>query len=189
MNSKRGGVPEAAQDDRDLVKRMLAGEEQAFEEFFDGHFSRLYRFALTRVQDADAAEDVVQAALCKAITALRSWRGEATLFTWLCTFCRNEISAHYRRNRTWPQPAGLNRESPDAGATHDTMEIALQVQSTLDDLPGRYADALEWKYIHGLSVEEIAARLGVGAKAAESLLTRAREAFRKAFAAPGESPT
>jgi RNA polymerase sigma-70 factor (ECF subfamily) len=204
MNSKRGEVPEAAQDDRDLVKRMLAGEEHAFEEFFDGHFSKLYRFALTRMQDADAAEDVVQAALCKAISSLKSWRGEATLFTWLCTFCRHEISAHYRRNRTWPQPAGMKSESPDAGATLDSpatrldpgpggemnrMEIALQVQSTLDDLPGRYGDALEWKYIQGLSVEEIAARLGMGAKAAESLLTRAREAFRKAFAAPGESPT
>src|SRR6266487_1253063 len=102
MNSKRGSVPGAAQNDRELVKRMLAGEEDAFEEFFDSHFSRLYRFALARMeQDADAAEDVVQAALCKAISALKSWRAEATLFTWLCTFCRHEISAHYRRNRAW----------------------------------------------------------------------------------------
>jgi DNA-directed RNA polymerase specialized sigma24 family protein len=41
---------------------------------------------------------------------------------------------------------------------------------------------LEWKYIHGLSVDEIAERLDVGYKATESLLTRAREAFRDAFA-------
>jgi DNA-directed RNA polymerase specialized sigma24 family protein len=41
---------------------------------------------------------------------------------------------------------------------------------------------LEWKYIQGLGVDEIALRLGLGYKAAESLLTRARNAFREAFA-------
>jgi RNA polymerase sigma-70 factor, ECF subfamily len=55
------------------------------------------------------------------------------------------------------------------------------VQVTLDHLPARYADVLEWKYIQGLSVDEIAHRLGVGYKAAESLLTRARQAFRDGF--------
>ena len=42
---------------------------------------------------------------------------------------------------------------------------------------------LEWKYIHGLSMQEIASRLGATAKAVESLLTRAREAFRQGFTA------
>ena len=55
------------------------------------------------------------------------------------------------------------------------------VQRVLDHLPSHYADALEWKYIDEVSVQEIAQRLGVGAKAAESLLTRARRAFRDAL--------
>ena len=55
---------------------------------------------------------------------------------------------------------------------------------------------LEWKYIQELSVDEIAVRLGTGYKATESVLTRARQAFREAFAlvsgewplpAPGEA--
>ena len=52
---------------------------------------------------------------------------------------------------------------------------------TLDHIPSLYGDVLEWKYIHGLSVKEIARRIGRGPKAAESLLTRAREAFRDGF--------
>ena len=40
---------------------------------------------------------------------------------------------------------------------------------------------LEWKYVDGLPVQEIAQRLAIGPKAAESLLTRAREAFRAAM--------
>ncbi|HEU4401314.1 MAG TPA: RNA polymerase sigma factor [Candidatus Polarisedimenticolia bacterium] len=190
-------MPEPAQEDKELVKRMLAGEEHAFEEFFGDQFPRLYRFALVRTrQDADAAEEVVQAALCKAISALKSWRGEAGLFTWLCTFCRHEISGYYRRHQAQPQPMGLIEDSPLARASLESLaaqadrgrddeerrsEVARLVQATLDDLPARYGDALEWKYIHGFSVEEIAARLKVRPKAAESLLTRARQAFREAF--------
>ena len=55
----------------------------------------------------------------------------------------------------------------------------------MDPLPPRYGDALEWKYIHGLTVKEIAALLEVGPKAAESLLTRARQAFRDGFGSLG----
>ena len=154
---------------------------------------------LTRLDNnGDAAEDVVQATLCKAVNKLATYRGEAALFTWLCTFCRHEISAHYvRRQRTAPE-IPLVEDTPDVRAALESLaaasgdrpderirrgELARLVRVTLDTLPDRYGDALEWKYIDDLSVKEIAARLGVGPKAAESLLTRARQAFRDGFAA------
>lgn len=185
--------------DKAVVARMLGGDEAAFETFFETYFSRLYRFALTRLDNnADAAEDVVQATLCKAVNKLATYRGEAALFTWLCTFCRHEISAHYvRQQRTAPE-IPLVEDTPDVRAALESLaaasgdrpderirrgELAGLVRVTLDSLPDRYGDALEWKYIDELSVQEIAARLGVGQKAAESLLTRARQAFRDGFAA------
>ena len=70
-------------------------------------------------------------------------------------------------------------DEPETGVWRD--QVHRIVEATLDSLPGRYGEVLEWKYIDGLSVAEIAARLDVGAKAAESLLTRAREAFRDAI--------
>jgi len=60
-------------------------------------------------------------------------------------------------------------------------ETARLVHLLLDRLPPRYAAALEWKYIEGLSVAEIAARFDLTTKATESMLTRAREAFREGF--------
>jgi len=183
-------VPGATEADRDLVRRMLGGEERAFTEFFDGHFSRLYRFALPRLgRDADAAEEVVQAVLCKAISAMKSWRGEAALFTWLCTFCMHEIGSHYRQSGRRPQPLGLIEDGPAMIGADETRrsEVAMLVHATLDGLRDGYGDVLEWKYVLGLSVDEIAGRLGVSPKAAESLLTRARQAFREAYPA-GRSP-
>src|SRR5215213_5686449 len=89
---------DAHQDDRRLVEQMLAGNEGAFTEFFDRYFPRLFRFALARLRDPHAAEDVAQSTIVLAIQKVRSWRGEAALFTWLCTLCRREISAFCRRN-------------------------------------------------------------------------------------------
>ena len=80
-----------------MVAQMLAGDEDAFDEFFADYFPRLFRFAVLRLRDPDAAEDIVQTSLIAGVRHLGSWRGEATLFTWLCTICRREISAWEKR--------------------------------------------------------------------------------------------
>ena len=185
-------------DDKALAAAMLRGDETAFEEYFASYFAPMYRFALGRVGgNADAAEDVVQIAMTKAVRKLSTYRGEAMLLTWLLTFCRHEISAYWREAKREPSTPMLPEDSPeveaalDSIATADTTrspeaiassaETTRLVQVALDRLPRHYADVLEWKYIDGSSVKEIAPRLGVGEKAAESLLTRARNAFRDAF--------
>lgn len=177
-------------DERFLVQRMVRGDETAFEEFFESHFAPLYRFALPRVAgDADAAEEVVQLALCRAVRKLSTYRGEASLLTWLCTICRHEIHDRFEKQRRTPPMVDLVEDLPEIRAALDSLgalqqkETARLVQVVLDRLPDRYGDALEWKYIEGLSVAEIAVRLGVATKAAESLLARARVAFRDAFSA------
>lgn len=189
--------------DQVLVKRLLRGDEEAFEEFFRTCFPRLYRFARARLDgDEEAAEEIVQATLCHAITVLKTWRGEAALFTWLCTLCRHEMGAWLQRRGKERQRTIPLDESPEIGAALESLygaggripeeglrrvEIARLVQTILDFLPAGYGDALEWKYVLGLSVKEIAMRLNLSPKAAESLLTRAREAFRREFAAMAET--
>src|SRR5215213_9573521 len=76
--------------ERELVRRMLSSDEDAFDEFFADYFPRLFRFAVLRLRDPDVAEDIVQTSLIAAMRHLGSWRGEASLFTWLCTICRRE---------------------------------------------------------------------------------------------------
>lgn len=182
--------------DRELVRRMLGGDEAAFERFFESAYPALYRFALVRLgSDRDAAADIAQATICKAIGKLRTYRGEAALLTWLCTFCRHELYAFHRRNPGRFE-LELIEDEPEIRAaleslratTADDPDLSLDrgkaasiVRRVLDHLPPHYADALEWKYIDELPVQEIGMRLGIGHKAAESLLTRARRAFRDAF--------
>jgi len=116
-----------AEHDRLLVKRLVRGDERAFEEFFDAYFPRLYRFALVRLDgDEDAAEEVAQATLCKVIGKLSTYRGEAALFTWLCTFCRHEISAFCKRSRRRPSRLELREEIPEIRAALESLAATLE---------------------------------------------------------------
>jgi RNA polymerase sigma-70 factor, ECF subfamily len=182
-------------EERRLVERLLRGENAAFNDFFSQNFSRLYRFASTRVHDEAAAHDIVQETLCRAIQNLRSFRGEAALFTWLCQICRSQLSEYFERHGRHLKRFVPIEDDPSLQAMLDSMaapnadpaelsrrgEVLRFVQVVLDHLPPHYGNALEWKYVEGASVEDIAARLGVQHAAAQSLLQRARLAFREMF--------
>ena len=189
-------------DDKRLAKRLLAGDERAFARFFDENFSRLFRFALTRLSgDEDAAREVVQGALTKAIRKIATYRGESALFTWLCVICRNEVSDFVRRNSSYRRHVVLTEDRPEIQAAVDAfnapeqdrppqqfqrLEAARLIHVALDSIPARYGNALEWKYIEGHSVKEIARRLQVSHEAAQSLLARAKRAFREVYSTLAE---
>jgi len=184
--------------DRAIAKKILQGDENAFRELFDSFFPRLYRFALVRLNgDREEAREMVQQTFCKAFERLDSYRGEASLYGWMCQICRNTITdMGRRRQREYRRMPLLEEDStiqgiletlaaPAAEEPENTLwrqDMMRLIQATLDNLPGHYGDVLEWKYVDELSVKEIADQLGVGPKAAESLLTRARTAFREAIA-------
>lgn len=190
-------LDEPLQTEQQLVRRLLEGDERAFSEFFNEYFARLYRFALPRLNgDADAAQEVAQATLCKVMRKLDSFRGEAALFTWICQICRHQIADHLRESRRHSERVVLIEDSPQVQAAldaiqapdadnpdrvYDDRQLSSLIRSVLDRLPARYGDALEWKYVEGLSVEEIGSRMGIGTTAAQSLLSRARLAFREAI--------
>lgn len=180
------------QSDLELATAVVSRDRAAFESFFSAYFSRVYRFCRSRMSDTAACEDVVQETMLKAVRNLHTYRGEAALFTWLCQICRNEMSNW--QQRTGRKMAVESSIDEDAGfraaleslslAEADAAEVATVkqlVQLTLDHLPDRYGRVLEWKYLEGLSVGEIAARMATGETAVQSLLARARRAFRSGF--------
>src|SRR5216117_2664386 len=96
----------AEHPDRFLVRRMLGG-------------------------DARAAEEVVQATLCRAVRKLSTFRGEAALLTWLCTFCRHEISAHLEKEGKRPPMVELVDDVPEVRAALDSLSEAARPESAL----------------------------------------------------------
>ena len=184
-------------EDRALAKRLRKNDDRAFNAFFDENFARLYRFALPRLKnDEEAAKEIVQQTMSKALRNIGRYRGEAALFTWLCAICRNEISDWLQRQGKYEQRIVLIEDHPEIQAAVDSFQAPVSqgperefertesvrlIQVALDRLPQKYGDALEWKYVEGYSVKEIAARLGIGQEAAQSLLARAKRAFGEVY--------
>lgn len=184
-------------DDKRLAKQLLAGDERAFDRFFEENFARLYRFALTRLSDdPEGAREVVQITLSRAVRKLHTYRAEAAMFTWLCAICRNEISDWLSRQGRYREHIVLVEDLPEIQAAIDSIQAPRQdsperhyqrvetlrlIQVALDRLPVKYGDVLEWKYIEGHSVKEIAARLQIGTEATQSLLARAKRAFADVY--------
>ena len=180
--------------DRSLARRMIHGEEKAIVEFMDTYFPRLYRFALVRMNDdPSGAEDVVQQTLTIAARKISTFRGEASLMTWLVQICRRELMRQVQKNKRRDNVISLFDEEPLFEAILENLEgddpldfteraeLMSMVHLVLDQLPNRNGDVLEWKYIDGLSIKEIAERLGIGSEAVQSQLARARRAFKEAF--------
>jgi RNA polymerase sigma-70 factor (ECF subfamily) len=190
------------EEDRRRVRDLLAGDATAFDVFFEEYFPRLYRFVLPRVERAAAdAQDICQETLLRALRRLSTYRGEAALFSWICQIAANQIADYWQKRRRDATRVVFAEDDASVQAVLATLhadpanspeserynaEIGRLVQATLDNLPGRFGDALEWKYLDALPVADIAKRLGVSIAAAQSTLQRARAAFREAFTPVGE---
>jgi RNA polymerase sigma-70 factor (ECF subfamily) len=186
-------------DDKRLVKQLLAGNERAFDRFFDENFARLYRFALVRLSDdPDAAREVAQITLTRALRKMAGFRAESALFTWLCAICRNVTSDWLAREGRYREHIVLVEDFPEIQAAVDSLQVPDQmnpeyqyrriellrlIQVALDKLPPNYGDVLEWKYIQGHSIKEISSRLKLGSEATQSLLARAKRAFAEVYSA------
>ena len=182
----------APRRDRELVDRLLAGDRAAFDRFFDENAEGLVRFAIVRLGgDEELAREVVQATLCRAIASIEGFRGESSLFTWLCTCCRYEMASERERRKRRARDVDLDSAEASvavdrAGSSTDQAlgrEEKELVHRTLSELSEDQARVLAWRYLDGDSVEEIAERMSTTYKAAESKLSRARVAFRRRFRA------
>ena len=194
-----------SKSEQQQVKRLLEGDERALKEFFDEYFDRLYRFALSRLRHDSGiapglAEEAAQRTLCRAVRRLDSFRGEASLFSWLAAICRNELvdllevaqrdaarhvsldSDPVGQRAASQHPGDIRQQPEEQTAAGERVE---DIASVLRQLPGRYGEMLRWKYLDDLSTEAIAERLSMSHDAAQSALQRARAAFKSAALAAG----
>ncbi len=182
-------------------RRAVAGDAEAVRLLADQAAGPLWAFCLYRVgRDRGACEEVVQETLVRALGDLRHYdpvRSEGRILGWLTGLARNEIRrAHRESHRAlsldelWER---VDAELCEVYAALDTRPLAedvlereetrTMVNATMAQLPAHYREALEAKYVAGRSVRDIAGASGQSEKAVESLLVRAREAFRGTFTA------
>ena len=181
-------------EDLVLAKRVAAGDEAALAVFYERYAGLLYAFIYHRLgRSRPDAEDVWQDTLLAALHALPTYRGECRLFTWLCGIARHKIADHFRRqgramtdvfsDLSEVQLSALLSGAPLPEEVVMRQATRVRVLEALALLNEGCRTALVARYADERSVREVARMLGRTYKATESLLSRARAAFRGALAA------
>ena len=106
-------APKAA-NEAEQVRRALTRDGAAFRVIMQSHNRRLYRIARSILRNNADAEDAVQEAYVSAFTKLASYRGEATLASWLCRIVINKSLGRMRQKRQPMDLALLEQRRGDA---------------------------------------------------------------------------
>ncbi len=176
--------------ERGLRSAVLAGDERAWRAWYEEAYDPLYAYVLWRCGGLrDVADEVVQETWLTAVRRVRHFAPEEGAFAgWLRGIAVNLLRNHFRRTaRRSTRPMPSENGGPTAAPADDALsrrEGAERVARALAELSERHEAVLRVKYLEGRGVADIAAAWGETPKTVESLLTRARAAFRAAYGTP-----
>ncbi|MGI5826181.1 MAG: RNA polymerase sigma factor [Patescibacteria group bacterium] len=146
---------------------------------------RLRKYLAGRLKNSDDAEEIFQETLISVTQSLPTFQGNSSFFTWVCGIANHEIADFYRKKKiktflfsNFPFLENIVSEALGPEEKLLEKEIKKKVKDSLGKLSEGYSLILRLKYYHGLSMQEIADRMGITVKAVESRLSRARLAFR-----------
>jgi RNA polymerase sigma-70 factor (ECF subfamily) len=165
-----------------LRSAVLAGDENAWRTWYDEAFPGLYAYVSWRCGGLrDLADDVVQETWLTAVRRIRHFDPRQAGFgAWLRGIAANVLRNQLRRRKAQKRLLPLDVDVAVRQST-EQRENAERIARAFAELPERYEEVLRAKYLNQQSVAEIAAIWGETPKAIESLLTRARTAFRDAY--------
>lgn len=175
----------AAEDDARLMARVAQGDSAALGEIAERYTPLIFGLAWRMLGDSAEAEDVVQEAILRAWTRAGSWTPVGGgLGGWLRRVATNLCLDRKRKHLpvTGIELAECADEAALADATIDEERRRAAVAAAMLGLPERQRAAIVLTYHEGLSNAEAAALLGVGVKALESLLVRARQGLARSLA-------
>jgi RNA polymerase sigma-70 factor (ECF subfamily) len=169
--------------ERGLRSAVLAGDARAWQAWYDESFPGLYAYASWRCAGLrDLADEVVQETWLIAVRRIRSFDPDQASFSaWLRGIAANVLRNWYRRRKITHSLNGQHLATRSAPANQPEIERSERIAHTLASLPQRYEAILRAKYLDQQSVAQIAEAWQESATAIESLLTRARQAFRDVY--------
>ena len=177
--------------ERLLRSAVLRGDDQAWRTWYDESFDDLKAYAVWRCGGRrDTAEEIVQEVWLTAVRRIRRFDPDQGPFAaWLRGIAINVLKNHRRRVAA-SRVEALPEEDAiagHAGAEQERQDQAERITAALLALPERYESVLRAKYLEQKSVAEVARAWNDSVKTIESLLTRARDAFRRLYRDPGDS--
>ncbi|MDQ8181975.1 sigma-70 family RNA polymerase sigma factor [Pelagicoccus sp. SDUM812005] len=179
-----------------LCKLQLPDEIVAYRELVRRYESLVYNFCLKTIGSPQDAEEVAQDALIQVFHKIHQFEGRSAFKTWLYkivhNYCRTRISKIVRKRQVQEAYEDhVKKEAPAHGKSnpHKT-ESAARIQEALHHLKPKDKEIITYKFMLGMTLQEISDTLGLGASAAKMRYYRAMEAFKAAYERAGaDAPT
>ena len=175
--------------ERELIARVAAGDEAAFEILYERYFPRVYHFASRRLGNRADAEETAQETFINIFSSIESDRGEAPFAAWVLGVARRTLAGRFKKKRHPTVPLE-GREEPES---IDLLRSALHREPTplehyecgerlarLDDaarhqLSEEQRNLFVMHHLHHQSIQDIARSLHKSEDAVKSNLYRARK--------------
>ena len=190
-------LPIAAGDvatDAELARRAAAGDATAFEAIMRRHNRLLFRTARSILRSDADTEDAVQDAYLSAWRALGSFRDDSKLSTWLVRIVMNEALRRIRRkasNVVMFDSGALLEAQPEARMEADPQErpdlaagraeMRRLMEARIDQLPDAFRTVFMLRAVEEMTVEEVAAALGIPEATVRTRFFRARAQLRESL--------
>ncbi len=170
-----------------LITEVLAGKAGSATKFYKTYAGKIRRYLVAKL-DSDEVEELLQDTFLSAFDSLSLYRGDSSVLTWLISIARHEVADFYRKKyvrqvveKTTPLFENIVSEIMSPEFVLEKKKIEKRFFETYRGLTQQYQDILSYRYELSMSVKEIASEMDLSFKATESLLYRARLAFREAY--------
>lgn len=176
-----------------LIQGLVQRDNRAWENFCRDYSGPLLDFVRLHFScSQDLAEDIVQMTFIRCVKSIQTFDAQrGSLFGWLVTVARHEAHTLLRKQNQQRQGLQIaphtrqHLEQLDRSVLPEELleqkDVRILILRTVMTLKDHYRRVLTMKYLEDQRVAEIAAALGQSEKAVESMLTRARQAFRDVF--------
>lgn len=177
----------------EFIERLKSGEAKAFDEFVIRYSANVFALLIRLTEDEEEARDLTQDTFLNALKAIKNFRGDADLKTWLYRIAVNESRNRFRwwkrRNRSSTisldaeNVFGQTGEVADLGENPETATLRREreraLRQALGELPANFREVIVLRDIEGLSYEEVASALETNVGTVKSRIARGREELRK----------
>jgi len=179
-------------EDKQLVKRSLKGDKDAFEMILRKYQQPLFNYVGRMVGEREMAMDFTQDIFIKAYSFLPTYREEFKFSTWLFRIASNYLIDHWRRKKirmiSYDQPLEAGNESlpiqlpcdePSVVRQFELAELRVRIEDALEKLPGKLRELFIFRHVNGLSYEEMAEIKGLPVGTVKNRVFQAKEMLRQ----------
>jgi RNA polymerase sigma-70 factor (ECF subfamily) len=172
-----------AEPDNELVRRVLAGDVEAYGAIVARHQARVFYLGLKFLRRTEDAEDFAQEVFIRAYEKLSSFLGNVPFAAWLYRIAFNLAVNKYHLKKRQVQAVSTVDILPDSSFSPEhhlqSAELAEWVRRTLHKIPDIYHQLIRMHFFEGLSYPEISKALEMPVNTIKSYIFRAKELIRQ----------